>query len=96
MSHTAHPPSPPPAMRPTAGVTTTAAHPETPDAPREPVLFDDIEPVYLVRLYPDAVKKGGEAAREAAMAAGKATAEAGAKLIAAQQQEIVFPPAEGA
>jgi len=55
-------------------------------APAQPVLFEDIDPVLLMRLYPH-----GKDARADAMAAGHAAHDAGLKLRAAAQE-----PAEGA
>ena len=55
------------------------------DAPRPtPVLVDDIDPVLLVRLYPDSTSTAD--ARAQAIAAGNATHAAGETLVAAQQQ----------
>jgi hypothetical protein len=69
-------------MRPSmVGVQQT---PATPGA--EPVLFDDIEPVLLCRLYPDAASSAE--ARAAAMAAGVAAHEAGLNLVAAAQEPV--------
>jgi hypothetical protein len=58
----------------------------------KPVLFDDIDPVLLVRLYPDAVNSGE--ARTLALAAGQAAYDEGAKLVAAQQEPVAVPGAE--
>lgn len=77
-------PGAPPQMAATHGIT-PGAHAAA-ATPPEPVLLPDLEPVHFVRLYPEAVKKGGGAAAEAALAAGKAVQEAGAKLEASQQQ----------
>lgn len=55
-----------------------------------PILFDDIDPVLLIRLYPDEVNLAG--AKAMALAAGKATAAAGATLIAAQQEPVIGAP----
>jgi hypothetical protein len=54
----------------------------------EPVLFDDIDPVLLVRLYPDDINTAE--ARATALAQGVATAEAGDELEASR---IEFDPA---
>ena len=54
----------------------------------KPVLFDDIDPILLARLYPDALKGGMADARGLAMKAGEACHEAGAKLIAAAQEPV--------
>ena len=52
------------------GVGMMGAAPSTdPLGPLKPVLFDDIDPILLARLYPDA--NGGEDARAQAMAAGE-------------------------
>jgi len=59
--------------------------------PAEPVLFDDIDPVLLVRLYPHAAS--GEEARAEAKKAGAAAAEAAMHLVAAQQDDGGPPPA---
>jgi hypothetical protein len=61
----------------------------------KPVLFDDIDPVLLVRLYPEATN--ATEMRAAAMAAGNATYEAGQELVADQQTPVLVegapPPA---
>lgn len=58
---------------------------QTPDtAPAEPVLFDDLDPVLLARMYPNA--KSGEEARSHAMEAGRQAHAHGHKLVAAQQE----------
>jgi hypothetical protein len=76
------PPDAPVSMRPSmVGVQQT---PDTPGA--EPVLFEDLEPVLLCRLYPDAASN--TEARAAAMAAGAAAHEAGLGLVAAQQEPV--------
>jgi hypothetical protein len=60
---------------------------QTPDtAPAKPVLFEDLDPVLLVRLYPDA--KSGEEMRTLAMAAGDKAHEDGKNLVAAQQEPV--------
>src|SRR5262249_1437121 len=46
----------------------------------DPVLFEDIEPMYLARLYPHA--KSGEEARAHAMEAGKRAQDEGQRLVA--------------
>jgi hypothetical protein len=53
-----------------------------------PILADDIDPVLLVRLYPDEVNLAG--AKTAALAAGNATMAAGAEL---ELSRIEFDPA---
>lgn len=58
--------------------------------PVEPVLFDDIDPVLLVRLHPHA--KSNEEARSLEMAQAKETFAASAKTIASQN---VPPVVEG-
>ncbi len=55
-----------------------------------PVLFEDIDPVLLVRLYPEAINATD--ARSAAMAAGTATHDAGMHLVAAQQEPVIGQP----
>jgi hypothetical protein len=52
----------------------------------KPVLFDDLDPVLLVRLYGDAINL--TEAKALAMKAGLAVQEEGAKLVAAQQQDM--------
>lgn len=70
---------------------------QTPDTPgAEPVLFDDIDPVLLARLYPDAMSKGIGEARDLAMAAGHAAHDLGAKLMAAAQEPVAVPAEPGA
>lgn len=51
-----------------------------------PVLFDDIDPVLLCRLYPHS--KSGDESRGLAEKAGEAAHEAGLKLVAAQQEPV--------
>jgi hypothetical protein len=58
---------------------TTQAHP--------PALIEGTDAVLLLRLYPDKFDLAG--ARAAAVAQGKATAEAGEVNVAAQQQPVV-------
>jgi hypothetical protein len=58
--------------------------PTTPGA--EPHLFDDIDAVLLMRLYPHSKDP-----RHDAMAAGHAAHDAGLKLVAAQQAPIAEP-----
>jgi hypothetical protein len=88
-------PTPTPPMQPTPGVQATGE--PTRHKPQfvvasvtEPVLFDDIDPVLLIRMYgagnTDALKKQ-------AMDAGHAQAEVAKKIIAAQQEPVVVPPA---
>jgi hypothetical protein len=63
---------------------------QTPDTPgADPVLFEDIEPVLLARLYPAAMG-GMEAARGLAMEAGHAAQEAGLALVADQQLPVSY------
>jgi hypothetical protein len=68
--------------------------PETEGA--KPVLFDDIEPILLARLYPEALAGGMAEARALAMAAGEAAFEQGNKLVASAQEpvagELPAPP----
>jgi hypothetical protein len=49
-----------------------------------PMLIPDLDPVLLLRLYPDKMDMAG--AKAAAMAQGAATAKAGEANVAAQQQ----------
>lgn len=65
--------------------------PDTPPAP--PVLFEDIDPVYLMRLYPDSKDGRGDAEK-----AGKAAFDMSTKLHASQQDPIGVqePQPEGA
>lgn len=64
--------------------------------PIEPVLFDDIDPVLLVRLHPHA--KSSEEARTLEMTQAKETIAASAKTIASQNVPPVVegrePPAD--
>lgn len=77
-------------MRPSmAGIRQT---PET--APAEPVLFDDIDPVLLARLYPEATAGGSGEARAKAMEAGAAARDAAMTLVAAQQEPVLLPSGE--
>jgi hypothetical protein len=72
-------------MKPTPGV--TPEHEVTVFTP--PVLFDDIDPVRLVRLYGQMLEPNAmEALRKAAMAAGEAAHKAAPDVIAAQQVEV--------
>ena len=48
----------------------------------DPVLFEDIDPILLAKVYP-----GGGDTKAQAMAAGEAAKAAGAELVASQQQE---------
>lgn len=58
----------------------------------KPVLFDDIDPILLARLYPDALKGGMADARALAMKAGEACHELGTKLMAAAQEPVAPDP----
>jgi len=59
-----------------------------PPAPVQgPMLPDDIDPVLLLRLF--AGKFDASGAKSAAIAQGKATAAAGLKLLASQQEPVV-------
>ena len=96
-SHTAPPVAP---MAPTPGVTperhggrqpssSMTGAPQGPEVKgAEPILFTDLEPVHLVRLYPDAFAEGASPAGDLALAAGKHDQEEGLKLIADQQSPI--------
>jgi hypothetical protein len=61
--------------------------------PQPPILFDDLDPVYLARLYPDSFDAG--AAREKAMEAGQAAYDMStevfpiASLSSEERQEMV-------
>ena len=89
---------PAPVMTPTPGVGMQGPAPTTTDQPpAAPMLPEDIDPVLLVRLYPEVVNTAE--ARAMAMAAGEATAAAGEELIASQNELIFFegdgiPPEE--
>lgn len=81
-----HPAQPPPH----AGMMGTAPKPAVvgPDTPgAEPVLLEDLDPIYLARLYPQAFASASSEARAMAMAAGQATWEAGKTAVAAAQVE---------
>lgn len=62
--------------------------------PAKPVLFDDLDGVLLLRLYPDA--KTSEDARAGAKKAGAAAYEDSAKIVAAAQVDTQEIPPEGA
>lgn len=61
-------------------------------APAHPGAADEaqkLDPIHLMRLYPDAFAKGGyDAAAALAFAQAKQTAEAGAKVEASQQEVV--------
>lgn len=59
-----------------------------PLGPLEPVLIDDMDPILLARLYPEA--QAGEAARAAAIAAGEERAAASEFMVASQNEPVVF------
>jgi len=85
-----------PRQQPTPGVGMQGKAPVVaPVEAAKPVLFDDIDPVLLVRLYPEATSAADM--RTAAMAAGTATYDAGQELVAAQQEPVLIegapPPA---
>lgn len=61
-------------------------------APLAPTLADDVDPVLLIRLFPDEIDATG--LRAAALAQGVATMAAGATLVAAQQEPVVVLGAE--
>lgn len=71
----------PPQAAPMAPAPMTAAPPVV-----KPHLIEGTDPVLLVRLYPEA--KDLAEMRAQALAAGEATAEAGAKLLASQQEPV--------
>jgi hypothetical protein len=76
---------------PTYGVGTQGKPPVPPaPEPAKPVLFEDIDPVLLIRLYP-AAKDAGDL-RGQAMAAAEATHEAGLHLVASQQEPVAGAP----
>jgi len=58
----------------------------TPSPTIDPVLVEGIDPVLLHRLYPEADTIADASAM--ALAQGRATKEAGEKLVAAQQEPI--------
>ena len=63
--------------------------PQGPDiAGHDPVLFTDIEGMYLTRLYPGHFADAGNAAADAAIEQGKRVQEQGRELIADQQSPI--------
>jgi len=81
--------APAPQQQPTPGVGMQGAAPATtPNPPAKPTLPDDIDPVLLVRLYPAA--KDAAEMRAQAMAAGTATAKAGADNVASQNEPVVI------
>ena len=96
----------PEGMRPTPGVSpgqlTTRPSMvgpfQTPDTkPAEPVLYEDTDPVYLVRLYGAATS--ANEMRAAAAEAGRVAYEQGSQLVASQQEPIydsgtAAPPTE--
>jgi hypothetical protein len=53
-----------------------------------PVLFDDLDPVLLVRLYPEEMQT--DAARARAMDAGNRVREEGEHLVASQQEPVLI------
>jgi hypothetical protein len=72
----------------TPGIGMQGAPPKTePLPPAEPVLFEDIDPVLLVRLYPAA--RDSADARAQAMEAGHRVREEGLALIASQQEPVL-------
>jgi hypothetical protein len=58
-----------------------------------PVLADDIDPVPLIRMYPEA--DGISDAKTKALAQGEATAAAGADLEGSQYEPVLMADAEG-
>jgi hypothetical protein len=72
---------------PTRGMGMTAPKAGTEAERPAPVLLEDIDPVLLIRLYPDA--ESTKAARAQAEAAGIATHAAGATLTASQQEPVL-------
>ena len=80
---------PAPVMHPTPGVGMQGPAPTTTDQPpAKPTLPPDIDPVLLVRLYPGATDAADMRAQ--AMAAGEATAAAGAELQASQNEPVAI------
>ena len=74
---------------PTPGVGMQGPAPTTTDQPpAAPTLPPDIDPVLLVRLYPGATDAADMRAQ--AMAAGEATAAAGAELQASQNEPVAI------
>ena len=74
---------------PTPNVTMQGPAPTTTDQPpAAPTLPPDIDPVLLVRLYPGATDAADMRAQ--AMAAGEATAAAGAELQASQNEPVAI------
>jgi hypothetical protein len=74
---------------PTPGVGLQGAPPPVEPLPQpDPVLFADIDPVLLVRLYPEA--SNAAELRSQAMQAGEAAKEQGADLLASQQEPILL------
>ena len=75
-----------PAKRP-AGVGMMGAPPVVePLEPAKPVLWEDIDPVLLIRLYPEA--ESADALRALAMAAVDMAYEQGLTLMASQQEPV--------
>jgi hypothetical protein len=87
MAQGTHPAGTPPLaqMKPTPGVTPEHEVEEF----TQPVLFDDIDPVRLVRLYGQLLEPGGMAAlRAEAMKAGQAAYAAAPEVVASQQVPV--------
>jgi hypothetical protein len=64
------------------------ARPQTQDTlPARPVLFDDIDPVLLMRLY-----GAGADVKDKALAAGRERFEMSTKVMASQQEDALPPP----
>jgi hypothetical protein len=82
-----------PTQKPTPGVARQGDAPAAASTvtPQAPTLPDDMDPVLLVRLYPEAVNNAE--ARGKAMAAGAATAKAGAETVASQNEPVITPAA---
>src|SRR5262245_13482118 len=59
-----------------------------PPEPPTPVLLDDIQPIYLARLYPEHVAGGMSDARNAALEAGNSARDQGMQLRASQQEPL--------
>jgi hypothetical protein len=82
--------TPAPAQHPTPHVGQQGTQPvaATTGEPAMPMLFEDIDPVLLVRLYPEAADD--TAMRAQAMAAGMAARTEGMALVASQQEPVLI------
>jgi hypothetical protein len=85
--------APAPQQPPTPGVGLQGAPPIVEPLPvPDPVLFADIDPVLLVRLYPSA--SNALELRSQAMDAGQAAKQQGEDLLASQQEPIILTGTE--